>query len=374
LIVPPDIGIIFISTTELGSVSVYGCRLGVCAELTMKDDITPTPKSLATALRRFEYVVLFLMVGCLFALGRPVSVITPRSGALTRFTYTEYHMGVDARLVVYARDRATAQKACAAAFERIAALDTIMSDYRRDSELMKLCGRAGGPPVRVSADLFAVLLKAQEVSKRSGGGFDVTVGPLVQLWRKARKTAVLPTTAEIERARKLVGWRKVVLNRQARTVKLLVAGMKLDLGGIAKGYADDDAQKVLKKFGVTSALVEMGGDIVVSNPPPGTKGWTIRVPNAGRNKGPVDMRFANCAISTSGDTAQFAVIGGVRYSHVIDPRTGWALTNRIQATVIAKDGLTSDPLSKLLALLGPRAGSNLLKAYPGTRSYMRIVD
>jgi FAD:protein FMN transferase len=309
----------------------------------------------------------------MLALGSSVSVITPRSAGLARFSYTEYHMGVDARLVVYARDAATAKKACAAAFERIAALDTIMSDYRKDSELMRLCDRAGGPPVRVSADLFAVLRRAQEVSKRSNGGFDVTVGPLVQLWRKARKTALLPAPAEIERARKLVGYRKMVLNPRTRTIKLVVPGMRLDLGGIAKGYADDEAQKVLKGFGITCALVEMGGDIVVSNPPPGTKGWTIRVPNAASDKGPADIKLSNCAISSSGDTEQFAVIGGVRYSHVVDPRTGLALKSRVQATVIARNGLTSDPLSTALTVLSPADRSRLLRAYRGARSYVRSL-
>src|SRR5204863_5231810 len=144
----------------------------------------------------------------------------------------------------------------AAAFERIAALDTIMSDYRRDSELMRLCARAGGPPVRVSPDLFLVLRRAQEVAERSGGAFDVTVGPLVALWRQARKTGILPDPAAIERARALVGWQKVQLDAGTSTVRLAARGMKLDLGGIAKGYAGDEAQAVLKKHGIRRALVE----------------------------------------------------------------------------------------------------------------------
>ncbi len=282
-------------------------------------------------------------------------------------------MGIDARIVVYASNQKAAETACEAAFIRVAELDSIMSDYRQESELMLLCAKAGGPPVRVSRDLFKVLKRAHEVSKRSSGAFDVTIGPLVKLWRKARKTGILPDPAEIDAARKRVGWQKMKLNERSSTVQLTVPGMLLDLGGIAKGYADDEAQRVLKKHGITRALVEMGGDIVVSRPPPGKKGWTIRVPNAGSDQGSADLEFANCAVSTSGDTEQFTVIGGVRYSHVVDPRTGWALTNRIQATVIAKDGLTSDPLSKLLALLGPEAGNKVLSTYPRTKSFVRAV-
>ncbi len=147
--------------------------------------------------------------------------------------------------------------------------------------------------------------------------------------------------------------------------------MRLDLGGIAKGFADDEAQKVLKSHGITRALVEMGGDIVVSGPPPDTNGWTIRVQNAGDEKGPADMKFANCAISSSGDTEQYVVIAGKRYSHVVDPYTGWALTSRVQATVIARDGLTSDPVSTAITLLDPNGRERLLKAFPGTKIYVR---
>jgi FAD:protein FMN transferase len=311
----------------------------------------------------------------LLALSRIVtsSIAAPPSGAPVRFTYTQYHMGVDARLVVYAPDQATAEDACAAAFARIAALDSIMSDYRRDSELTRLCARAGRPPVRVSPDLFIVLRRAQEVARKSGGAFDVTAGPLILLWRKARKSGVLPSPAEIERARRRVGWKKLRLDEGARTARLTERGMKLDLGGIAKGYAADGAQRVLKARGITRALVELGGDIVVSGPPPGTDGWTIRVPNAGDDRGPADLRFARRAVSTSGDTEQFAVIGGRRYSHVVDPRTGQALTNRVQVTLTAPDGLTSDPLSTALSILGEKGRAALLHAYPGTTAYVRVL-
>lgn len=312
----------------------------------------------------------FLIAGC-FVLS--CSAASERSDALTRFTYTEYLMGVDARIVVYAPDKATAERACTAAFARIADLDSMMSDYRIDSELMRLCDKAGGPAVKVSPELFKALQRAMEVSRLSDGAFDVTVGPLVRLWRKARKAGALPAPDEIDQARRLVGWRKVILDRRAQTVRLAVKGMKLDLGGIAKGYADDEAQIVLEKNGIRRALVEMGGDIVVSGPPPGEDGWKIRVPNAEGGHGPVDMRFVNTAISTSGDTEQFVLIGGKRYSHVVDPRTGQALTNRVEVTVVAQDGLTSDPISTALSVVEPRKRSRLVNAYPGTKMWVRVV-
>lgn len=277
-------------------------------------------------------------------------------------------MGIDARLVVYAPNRQIAENACSAAFKRIAELDTCMSDYRRDSELNRLCRQAGRGPVRVSRDLFNVLQRARLVSEQTGGAFDVTIGPLVRLWRQARKWRVLPLPDEIAAAKALVGYRMMRLDPKRVTVSLERPGMQLDLGGIAKGFAGDEAQRVLRGFGIRSALVEMGGDIVVSGPPPGARGWTIRVPNASG-----DLKFANCAASTSGDTEQFVELGGKRYSHVVDPRTGWAVTNRVQATVVAKDGFTSDPLSKIFALVDVRAAKRVLRAHHVDRYYVKIA-
>lgn len=339
-------------------------------------------------IRRFLTNYSFLVFGCLLAAPAVPAIpeLNPwairenprkpgslRADGLQRFAYTQYHMGVDARIVVYAPNQKTAEDACIAAFARIAELDSIMSDYRVDSELNRLCARAGGPAVQVSPDLFTVLHRAQEVSRKSDGAFDITCRPIVTLWRKARKSGILPDPTEIETARKLVGWQKVTLDEKTRSVRLAVPGMKLDLGGIAKGYADDCAQNVLKKFGVTRALVEMGGDIVVTGPPPGKEGWTIRVPNAGSDQGPVDMQFSASAISTSGDTEQFVIIGGKRYSHIVDPRTGQALTNRVEVTLVAPDGLTSDPLTKTLCVLEREKADKVLKSYPGVKAYFRVL-
>ena len=324
-----------------------------------------TPRWALPAVRRA--CVLFVM-GCFFL----PSQSAPISADLKKFTYTEYHMGVDARIVLFAPNQATAEAAATAAFARIGELDSIMSDYKPDSELMRLCDKAGGAPVKVSEDLFRVLERSQRVARESDGAFDITVGPLIKLWRKARKTGILPEQTEILQASSLVGYRSLRLDAKKRTAQLLRPGMRLDLGGIAKGDADDQAQRVLQKFGITSALVEMGGDIVVSEPPPGTEGWTIRIPNAGPENAPADLLFKNAAISSSGDTVQFVVIGGKQYSHVVDPRTGQALTNHVQVTLIAPDGLTSDPLSTALTVLTESGREKLLRAYPETRCYLRV--
>lgn len=279
-------------------------------------------------------------------------------------------MGVDARLIVYASSEDQAQRACSAAFARIGELDRIMSDYKVDSELNQLCAAPAGKPVVVSRDLFRVLSRAQEFARLSGGAFDITAGPVIRLWRAARKAGIRPASESLALARSLVGYEKLHLDARRWTATLAVSGMKLDLGGIAKGYADDEAQRVLRKFGITRALVEMGGDIVVTGPPPGQAGWRITVPNSSV---PGEMLFKHCAISSSGDTEQFTVIDGVQYSHVVDPRTGEALTNRVQSTVVTQFGLDSDPLSTALTVGSESERAALLVLFPRARVWTRSL-
>jgi thiamine biosynthesis lipoprotein len=278
-----------------------------------------------------------------------------------RYNYAQIKMGVQARLVVYACDEATAENACRASYARVEALENAMSDYRRDSELLRLCAQAGGPPVKVSDDLFYILQKAQKFSQETAGAFDVTVGPEVALWRKARKTRQLPTPQEIAAARELTGWQMMHLDPRNKTVQLEKRGMKLDLGGIAKGYAGDEATRVLREHGITSALFEAGGDIVVSDAPPGTNGWTINIDHPAPSA-PHQLTLHNAAISTSGDTVQFVEINNVKYSHVVDPRTGEALTNHYAATIIAPKGIDTDALSTALTVTGEQ-GMKLLPTY-----------
>jgi thiamine biosynthesis lipoprotein len=286
-------------------------------------------------------------------------------------------MGTQFRILVYASDEDTARKASRAAFDRIAALDASMSDYKDSSELMKLCAKAGGDPVPVSEELFFVLSRAVEVSAMSDGAFDVTVGPVVRLWRRSRRTHKLPDSDDLKKALALVGWKNIELDPKKRTVKLLKAGMLLDLGGIAKGYAGDEAQKVLKKHGITSALVAAGGDIVVSDAPPGAQGWKIEIQplDPKETEKPKHLFLKNAAVSTSGDVNQNVEIDGVRYSHIVDPKTGLGLTGERSVTVVAPDGITSDSTTKVVMILGEEKGFKIVEGMKGVSSrYVRITD
>jgi thiamine biosynthesis lipoprotein len=291
--------------------------------------------------------------------------------ALSRFVFGEPHMGTRFELTLYALDEKTAGAAAKAAFARIAELDGIMSDYKSTSELMRLCARAGGEPVPVSEDLFTVLAKAQEVSKRSDGAFDVTVGPVMQLWRRSWRTQRLPDPEQLSKARELVGYDKVVLDARARTVQLKKAGMRLDLGGIGKGFAADATLATLAKQGVTRALVAAGGDIACGAPPPEADGWNVAIqPLLDDGKPPRFLRLKDAAVSTSGDREQHVEIDGKRYSHIIDPRTGMGLTGRRSVTVVASRGIDSDSMTKVVSVLGAERGFKLIDQIDGAAAYV----
>lgn len=284
----------------------------------------------------------------------------------TRFEFSQPHMGTTFRIVVYANDMASANQATDAAFARIAQLDLIMSDYRETSELMQLCQKAGGPPVKVSAELFRVLSESQRLAQRSEGAFDITVGPIVRLWRRSRRTRELPDPERLAQALELVGYDKLCLDEKARTARLLKPGMLLDVGGIAKGYAADEALTVLKRHGIHNALVAAGGDIAVSNPPPGTDGWKVAIASLEPGNNPPTLLLRNAAVSTSGDAEQHVTINGKRYSHIVDPKTGLGLTGRSSVTVVAPNGMTADGLDTAVSVTGPDRGLQLIDRTEGT--------
>lgn len=295
-----------------------------------------------------------------------------RDTKLTRYEFTQPHMGTVFRIILYAPDSKTATRASNAAFARIAQLDSIMSDYQPTSELSLLSDCAGGRPIKTSHDLFRVLAKAQEIARQSNGAFDITAGPIIHLWRRARRERELPDRTSLTRALQLVGYKKLRLDAQGQTAELVDRGMLLDLGGIAKGDASDQALIVLKHYGIRSALVAAGGDIAVSAPPPGEAGWKIGIAPLSSPNGP-PVRYVtlhDSGISTSGDAEQHMVIGGIRYSHIIDPRTGWALTGQISATVIAPHDITADPLATTVTVLGPQRGMALIKSMPDTAVFI----
>ncbi len=290
-----------------------------------------------------------------------------------RLTYEEKHMGVLVGFTLYAQDRGIANKAAREAFDRIAEVNRIMSDYNPDSELRRLCDRAKpGQATAVSPDLFFVLDRAEQLSQRSGGAFDVTVGPVVRLWRRARRQKELPAAQRLQEAMYAVGYRKVKLDKEHRTVALMRSDMRLDLGGIAKGYAGDAALEIFRKHGLPKAMIDAGGDLVVGEAPPGKAGWRIGIAPLEKADGPPSriLEIKNAAVATSGDAFQFVEIAGTRYSHLVDPKTGLGLTIRSSVTVIAPTGIAADSLASAVSVLGPKAGLKLIESTEKTAAFI----
>ncbi len=288
---------------------------------------------------------------------------------LTRYEYSEIIMGVEGRIVLYAQDEPQARAAARAAFDRMAQLDAVLSDYQADSEAMRLSAISGGPPVHVSDDLFRIVLRAKEISHASDAAFDITVGPLARLWRSARQTGTRPTQEDIDTAKLAVGAQHIFLNEESQTIQLLRPKMQLDFGGIGKGFAADEALATLAQAGITRCLIDLGGDIRVGDPPWGKSAWSIALPPR-LHDGPPTIDLVQAAVATSGDTEQYVLIDGRRYSHIIDPRTGIALTNRVIVTVVAGDATTADALASAASVLGPDCAMGLAIRFPGSRIWI----
>lgn len=319
----------------------------------------------------FSLSIWAIMGGCVFA-GADAG-----TQKLQRFEYSQPHMATLFRIVLYAADKQSAEAAATAAFKKIEDINQMMSDYLDDSELMQLCKKSGGPPVKISAELFDLIAFSRDLSVRSNGAFDITVGPVVRLWRKARKSGTLPDKEELAKATELVGYQKMLLDEKQSTVQLLKEGMRLDLGGIAKGDVANKAIQVLKEHGIESALVVGGGDICVSHSPPGTDGWTIGI-GALENPGGTPGEFLllhDAGISTAGDFEQNLQVGGKRYSHIIDPKTGMPLNGRTSVTVVSPTGRQSDGLDTTVDVLGIEKGLELIESVEGAAALIvRATD
>jgi FAD:protein FMN transferase len=297
-------------------------------------------------------------------------LVTQSTTALQPYEAVEPHMGTMFRIKLYARDQAQAQEAFRAAFDRISRLDETLSDYQPDSELNRLSKIAVHHPVRVSADLYRVVASSEKLSVETGGAFDITLGPLTHLWRSARKRNLLPEAAEIKQARAQCGFGKLHLDRVNHTIELDDLGMQLDAGGIAKGYAADEALAVIQSRGILSALVAASGDLAFSNPPPGEQGWKIGIDSLDDAHAPFTrvMVLANAAVSTSGSSEQHLDVAGTRYSHIIDPTTGLGITKEITVTVISRRGMDADSMATAITVLGVMRGLAFIDRHPGTKA------
>jgi thiamine biosynthesis lipoprotein len=309
-----------------------------------------------TVVRKAAAVALLVVAGC----GQPAAP-GPRLAETRRL------MGVPWTITVCAADEALGRGAIAAGFAEIERLERILSDYALESELSRLSAAAPmAVALPVSGDLWRVLEQAVALRDRTDGGFDPAVGRLTTLWRQARRAERLPVGEKLEAARATTGADALVLEPSTRGVRLPKPGTRLDLGGIGMGYAADRALEVLDRHGITAAMIDASGDIVVSGPPAGADGWRIALDPLGR--GGTDgetIMLVRAAVTTSGDAYQAVEIDGRRYSHIVDPRTGLGVAGPAAVTVIAPDCTTADSLATAASVLGPERGLALVATTPG---------
>ena len=279
------------------------------------------------------------------------------NGEEKRFAYEMPLMGTMWRVVLYAPgdQEAKAKAAAEAAFRRVSALNLVMSDYRPDSEVRQL----GVDPEKVSDDLCDVLTKSFRLSEESDGAFDVTTGALTRIWRRAFRRVEVPSASVLQEALRHTGWKGVKIDRSRKWVSLASEQMRIDLGGIGKGFALDEAMEVLRKdHGFARAFIDAGGDVLAGDPPPGEGAWTVAVRGNGQE---FFLAVENEAVATSGDLHQGKTIDGVRYSHLIDPRDGNALRNGAAATVVARDAWLADGLASAACILVPSEIEHLIE-------------
>ena len=280
------------------------------------------------------------------------------STPLQRYAFSEPLMGTTFRVVVYAPDSSQAATAAEAVWARMHALNQRLSNYLADSEVMRLSATSGsGEWVPASNDLWTVLRNADAVSQSTDGAFDVTVGPLTKPWRRTLRRQAWIDEAEVATVREVVGYQHIAFDAARQAVRLERSGMLLDLGGIAKGYAADEALRVLEAHGLPRALVDAGGDLRMGEAPPEAPGWALTLDDANEATSAAYV-LANRAIATSGHRYQYLERAGIRYSHILDPRTGIGVTHHHQVTVVAPTGTLADAAASALSVLpldAPRA-------------------
>jgi len=258
-----------------------------------------------------------------------------------------------------------AEDAIAAAFDELRRVEDLLTTWKPEAPLLAVNEQAGGKPVPVPEELFAVIERAIEISERTGGAFDISFASMGKVWDFDSGNPTVPDPAEVKRAIRLIDYRKIELDRDRGTVRLATKGMRISLGGIAKGYAADRAAEVLRERGFDDFTVYGGGDQLVA----GRKGdepWRVgiqdpRLPS--RNFAQLPLPDGG-AVVTSGDYKQFFMVDGKRYHHIIDPATGYPAEGTVSVTVLAHSATVADAMATGLFVLGPDRGMELVEADP----------
>jgi thiamine biosynthesis lipoprotein len=285
-------------------------------------------------------------------------------------------MGCVYSIVAYALDPDRAKPTIEAALDEVDRIDRLASLYRRDSALSRLNAASGGPAVPVDRELFDLIAEAMKYSVDSSGAFDVTVGPLLRIWGLFDGAGRVPSAEELARARRRVGYRHLSLDSGTQTIRVDRPGVEIDLGAIAKGYAVDRAVSVLTKRGIAAALVSAGGSTINGiGAPPGASAWDVAVQDPlDRTRVAIRLSLKDRSLSVSGGSERHFDVNGVRYSHIMDPRTGRPSQGVLAVVALADSGIASDALGTALYVEGPQRGRSLLDRRGGTEAIFFLPD
>ncbi len=265
-------------------------------------------------------------------------------------------------------DTQIAKKAVAKAFDRMKEIEDKFNRYDANSEISKVNKLAPGP-VEVSADTFKAVKLGLKYSRLSGGSFDITIGPLVSLFDFNKK--VVPSKAEVEKAKRLVDYRQVKLDESSSTVALAKKGVVLDLGGVAKGFAADEARKVLKENGIKAGLIDTGSSALAFNDKKDDRIWRVGIRHPRQDEILTVLKVRNRNLSTSGDYQQYFIKNGRRYHHIIDPKTGYPRTGIASVTVIAqKSAAEGDVISTAVFAMGQKRGLEFVEKLKGAEAVL----
>src|SRR5215510_4849987 len=276
-------------------------------------------------------------------------------------------MGTSFEIYLYSPNGERASELFEEAFDEIERVEEALSNYRSSSELSRINAQAADTPVVTDPEVFALLARSIDYSRRTDGAFDVTVGKLMKAWGFFRGAGHYPSDEELARAIGQTGWQNVRLEHQTRSVYFLKRGLELDLGGIGKGYALDRVATLLREAGVKAALISSGSSSIYAiGAPPGKAGWSVRVPDPlDRTRTILTVSLKDQSLSTSGSYEKFFRLNGRTYCHIMDPRTGRPVEGILQTTVIAREATDSDALSTSVFVMGPEQSMKLLDKIAG---------
>ena len=274
-------------------------------------------------------------------------------------------MGTLVEITVIGRDEDRVGGAISDAFDEMERLEGLMSRTIPGSDVSRINGWAGIKAVPVSAEVLRVIRKAEEISRASEGYFDISIGALLDLWRFEGNGGRLPAKGEVSETLHTVGYRAIHVDEKGSTVELKKKGMRIDLGGIAKGYAVDSAFELLKSRGYRNMIVNAGGDIRVSGRK--TRGpWVIGIQDPrDRSRIIATIDAAEISVATSGDYERYFVKEGKRYHHLLNPFTGFPARQCRSVTILARDSLSADGLATAVFVMGPKRGLRLIEAMEG---------